>query len=199
MSVANAAGVVSGFLGPALSFFSIGPTRSFGGITGYITISENAVDALEITQQPVQQGAAVSDHAFKKPITLSIQIQFKSANIISLVSGTSMSLAQTYQSLLALQTPIPPNTLETFSVVTPKRTYANMLLATLGQTTDKKTENVLSITCTFQEVIMAPVAGTIVPRKQLSRPGSNGGTQKAGELSSFLYKGNQAIGALRGA
>src|SRR5882757_7231148 len=92
------------FLSQPLQFFSIGPTRSFSGFEGYVTIQENTVDALELTQHPVQQGAMISDHAFKKPTTLSVQIRFS--------ENLSQSLADIYISFLALQQPqaqpLPP-------------------------------------------------------------------------------------------
>ena len=183
MSVANVAGLVSGFLSPALSFFSIGPTRSFNGISGYVTISENTVDAIEITQQPVQQGASIADHFFKKPVTLSIQIQF--GNTASLLNGFGLfggqSLTQVYQSLLTLQTNGVP-----FTVNTLKRSYPNMLLATLGQTTDKRTENCLSITASFQEVIIVPIGTATLNPAQLKTPGLNSSTQNVGKKSALF-------------
>lgn len=175
--------------------FSIGPTRSFAGISGYVTLGEGTVDAMEITKQPVQQGANISDHAFVKPVILSMQILF--------ADNLTQSLAQMYQKLLALQRPtaaaqptlapgvlgpLPPTPLPQllpFNVVTPKRTYFNMLLATLGMTTDKKTENCLAITATFEQVILVPVTVTSVPRSQLKNPGSNGATQKVGQVSAL--------------
>jgi len=89
---------MAGFIFQPQTLFSIGPSRQFGGNTsppnvtnpatgnggqpifkGYVTITENSVDAIEITQQPVQQGANIADHAFKKPTNLSIQIVFGSS------------------------------------------------------------------------------------------------------------------------
>ena len=187
-----------GFLNQALSFLSIPPSRSFAGISGYVTISENTSDVLEITQHPVQQGASISDHAYKKPVILGIQMQFK--------SNFTQNLSSIYKSLLSLQQPGPATgppllpagvsgpqqlgaspipTINTFTVTTPKRTYYNMLLASLGCVTDKKTENVLSISATFQEVIIVPITTTNVPASQLSNAGSNQGTQNVGQ-KSFL-------------
>lgn len=171
----------------ALQFFSIGPQRSFAGIKGYITNSENTTDKLTITKQPIQNGAMIADHAFKEPVSLSIQIQF--------ADNLTQNLNQIYASLLALQEPIPPAVLTPFSVNTPKRTYNNMLLGTLGCTTDKKTENVLSITATFEEVIIVPVTTTTVPPSQLKNANVNQGTQKAGHKSALLTLA-QGIGAV---
>lgn len=184
------------FLSPALSFFSIGPTRNFAGISGYVTISESTTDSLEITQQPVQQGASIADHAFKKPVLLSIQIQFANGsgsfldNVgvggIGSIVGIGMSLKQVYQKLLELQVPKPPAILTPFDVSTLKRTYKNMLLQSLGCTTDKRTENVLSISCTFQECIIVPIGITNIDPSLLKAPEVNRATAKAGNKSAAL-------------
>jgi hypothetical protein len=193
-----------GFIFQPQTLFAIGPSRQFGGNTnppntanpatgnggqpifkGYVTITENSVDALEITQQPVQQGANIADHAFKKPTNLSIQIQFG--------SSIFQSLSTIYQNLLALQ-----NSFQPFNCTTPKRTYYNMLFASLGLTTDKQTENVLSINCSFQQIITVPIGITTVSRSQLKNPGNNGGTGVAGTktLQSAAYTGWSATKGL---
>lgn len=160
------------FLSEPVSLFSIGPKRSFGGISGYVTMTENAVDRLTITKQPVQQGASMSDHAFKEPVALSIVMKFR--------DNQTLSLKDIYQQLLTLQSSFTP-----FNVVTPKRTYFNMMLTSLTQTTDKLTENCLAINAAFEEVIIVPVVTTTVPRSSLKNPGSNGGTQKTGKVSAL--------------
>lgn len=177
------------FLSQPLTLFSIGPKRSFGGIDGYVTISESTTDALEITQQPVQQGAMISDHAFKKPVSFSMQMLFSDNTGFFAISGITTSLAEIYESLLDLQ-----DTLEPFDVVTPKRVYTNMMLQSLGMTTDKKTENCLAITASFQEVIIVQVTTTLVPRSKQKNPGKTGGILNAGKKSALLTL-KQGIGA----
>lgn len=196
---------MSGFILQPSTLFSIGPSRQFGGSTnppipgvpsignqgqpifkGYVTISENSVDAIEITQQPVQQGANIADHAFKKPTTFSIQILMNGAPGFSLSAGFQLpqSLSTIYKNLLALQSSFIP-----FNCVTPKRTYYNMLFASLGLTTDKQSENIISINASFQQIITVPVGITTVSRSQLKNAGSNGATQGAGTktLQSTLF------------
>lgn len=162
------------FLSQPLEFFSISPRRSFAGISGYTTVSDQAADDLVITEQPVQQGASIADHAFKKPVKYSINMLFRD-------NQDGKSLSEIYGQLLDLQ-----SKLETFDVITPKRTYYNMLLESLSQTTDKKTENCLSIAAVFKEVIIVPVTTTIIPRDQLRNAANNGATQKAGRKSALL-------------
>ncbi len=175
------------FLSQPAQFFSIGPSRSFGAtnklapISGYVILTESATDALEITQQPVQQGASISDHVFKKPVTFSMQMLFS--------DNAQFSLEQIYKNLLALQSSFIP-----FDCITPKRTYTNMLLSALGQTTDKKTENCLAITASFQEVIIVPIATANVPASQLKSPEKNAGTQKVGNKSIIVQTQSAAKG-----
>ena len=198
---------MAGIIFQPQTLFAIGPSRQFGGNTnppsvsipgvgnqgqpifkGYVTITESTIDALEITQQPVQQGAPISDHAFKKPTTLSIQILFGSS-----IFGDS--LATIYQNLLTLQ-----NSFQPFNCTTPKRTYYNMLFASLGVTTDRQTENVMAVNCTFQQIITVPVGVTVVSRSQLANAGSNGQTQGAGTktLQSALSTTADAVKGLAG-
>ena len=81
------------FLTPPPPAFFL-PKRFFAGFSAYITLQESATDELEVTQHPIHDGADVTDHAFKKPSTVSIQIAF---------DATTAPLAEIYQNLLALQ------------------------------------------------------------------------------------------------
>jgi len=166
------------FINQIETLLGIGPSRSFGSanqiFSGYVTMTENTVDEIEITQQPVQQGANIADHAFKKPISLSIQILF-GANLFG------SSLSTTYQQLVALQDSFIP-----FVVTTPKRVYGSMLFRTLGVTTDRTKENILAINASFQQIITVPIVVGTLSAAQLKNPASNLGTQPVGQKQSFL-------------
>jgi hypothetical protein len=194
------------------TLLSISAKRSFGlsnqlflgyqqslVFAGYVTLTENTIDEIEITRQPVQTGAAITDHAFKKPVTFSAQILFQSSigGSLGFTSsapvgqfGAGGSLPATYAKLLALQSSFMP-----FTVTTPKRTYNNMLLRTLGLTTDKKTENILAINIAFEEVILVPVVVGIVPKSQLKSPGKNAANKPVPVKSALkqLVEAAQAI------
>lgn len=188
--------------------------RSISSIEGFITLSENTRDDLEITQQPVQQGSTISDHAFKKPTILSMQIQFSNsdptaANAATLggvvgglvgplggaiggaagaaIFGNGDQLSQTYQDLLDLQ-----SSLEPFDIATPKRIYKSMLFQSLGLTTDKRTEKVLSITAGFQQVKIVTISTAIIAKILQKQPGRTQKTAQAGKKSGALV-GTQAI------
>lgn len=171
------------FLSQPITLQSLfGTDRTIGPITVNVVINENTNDTLTITKQPVQQGASISDHAYKEPTVFSMTAYFKD-NLFT-------SLSEIYQDLLDLQESRVP-----FDIVTPKRVYSSMLLATLGQTTDKATENCLALSMSFQEVIIVPVATTLVPRGKQKFPGVTGAVQKAGKKSALVSL-KQGIGGL---
>lgn len=188
--------------------------RTIEEISGFITISETTKDELEITQQPVQEGAMITDHAFSKPTSLSMQIQFDRTNTLAALASTAGSiaggaavgilgavgggiagglvgglvsgafggdvLAQTYEKLLKLQATRVP-----FDIATPKRVYKSMLFQTLGVVTDKNTENVLSVSCTFQQVILVKVQRAVVDRSLQAQPQRTQATEAVGNKSAL--------------
>ncbi len=158
--------------------------RSIGDIKANVIINESTNDTLTITKQPVQQGASITDHAYKEPTVFSTTILFQ--------DNLTKSLSKIYQDLQDLQNSRIP-----FSIVTPKRIYNNMLMSSLGMTTDKNTENSLSISVSFQEIILVSVSTTQVPRIKQKNPGGTGKTENVGKKSALLTA-RQGIGALLG-
>lgn len=155
------------FLSQVPQLVSFRPTRSIGGFVATVTIDEKGTDELEITQHPVQQGAQISDHAYLKPATLSVQAKW------GVETGP---LDETYKALLALQAAREP-----IDVVTGKRIYKNMLIQSLGQTNDSENENILSVDFSLQEIIIVNVEVTTVPaREKHANSQKTSGTQKSG-------------------
>lgn len=147
------------------------PRRAIGPFQATVTLEEVANDELEITQHPVQQGASITDHAYKKPATVNMKVMWSDENA---------PLAETYANLLALQ-----ESREPFDVVTGKRAYRNMLIKALGQTNDVQTENILSINLQLQEIFITAVEVVSVPERAKQRnPGKTGATQNAGQKSA---------------
>jgi hypothetical protein len=147
-----------------------------GTIAVQVVIDEAATDTLTITKQPVQQGAAITDHAFMEPTAFAHTIYFPSPGF---TGGTTLS--QIYTKLLTLQSSAQP-----FDIVTPKRIYSSMLMTSLNQTTDKLTENCLAIHASYQQIILVPVLATQVQINNLAHRGSNSPTQNGGNKSLLL-------------
>ena len=151
----------------------ISPRRSIGGLYPDVIIEESHEDSLEITSHPVEQGANISDHAFKKPKTLTIRGGVSDS---SLAEGSKPS-QEFYEKLLELQ-----NKREPFEIVTGKRQYKNMLLESLSAVTDTNTENCLMFTAGCREVIIVKTQITSVPpRARHANPAKTGSTTDAGQ------------------
>lgn len=150
-----------------------------------VVVTENTTDTLSITKQPVQQGAVITDHSYMEPTVFSSTMYFK--------DNLSISLSKIYQNLLDLQSSRVP-----FDIVTPKRIYSNMLMTTLGMTTDKHTENCLSITMSFQQIIIVSVSTVNVPKTQQKSPGKTQATQKAGNKSLLVNAKDAVVGIATG-
>lgn len=181
------------FLSQPITLQSLfGPKRQIGPIDVQVVTNESTTDKLSITQQPVQQGASISDHSFKEPTTFSMNVLFKNNGLLSglLSTFTGGGLSKIYQDLLDLQDSRMP-----FDILTPKRIYHNMLFASLSQTTDKSTENCLSISASFQEIIIVSISTVSVSRSALKNAGSNGATQNAGKKSALLSL-KEGVGAV---
>lgn len=162
------------------------PKRQIGPFTATITIDEVLTDELEITQHPVQQGAAITDHAYMKPATVELKVWFGEF----LTPPTEIYTK--FQQLQASREP--------FDVVTGKRAYRNMLIKSLTQTNDGATDNILSLRLRLQEVLITTVEVASVPeRKKQRKPGKTGKTENAGQKKAIPeVKKKSALRALVG-
>lgn len=154
------------------------PKRRLGPIRAQVTVEEMHSDDLEITQHPVEQGAAISDHAYKKPSSVTIRCGWSNSGLQSLgsiitsaysaVTGTGELklnyIKGVYEKLLKLQESRIP-----FDILTGKRSYKNMLISSLSVTTDQTTENVLMVTVVCQQVIMVRTKVVTVPPREVHK------------------------------
>lgn len=162
------------------------PQRSLGGLTMDVIIEEQHTDEVEITEHPVERGAAVTDHAYLKPATLSIKGGVSDASAKA-TTGDRRSVTA-YQALLKLQAKREP-----FDVVTGKRVHRNMLVKSLNVVTDANTERVLIFTAELQEIRIATVRAVSVPRSRHRHAAKtvapvNKGQVQAAPRSSALYQ-----------
>lgn len=128
--------------------------RLIGTFIPDVTIEEQSVDELEITDHPVEQGAAITDHAFKRPARVTMRTGWTNSR----PGGNPIRVQTIYAGLLALQqTRIP------FIVITGKRLYKNMLLERLLIVTDEKYENALSCVADCREILLATTQVLTVP------------------------------------
>jgi hypothetical protein len=179
-----------GFLDQPITLQGLfGTKRMIGPIVVQLVVSEDTEDTRTITKQPLQTGAPATDHSYQEPTVLSMVILQQDTSIISGLLSTfnGGGLAQIYKTFRDLQLRGQP-----FNVVTRKRIYKNVLIPSIRCHTDKNTENILSLTIAFQEVIFVTVGNTVVPAARQKKPASTAATQNIGK-QSFLLTGKQAV------
>lgn len=140
------------------------PQRSIGTLIPDAVVEELATDTLEITQHPVEKGAAVADHAFDRPAEVRITAVWSNASLSGAALSESYATRQ-YEALLALKSSAEP-----FTLVTGKRRYENMLIASIFQTTDSRTEYALSAQILCRQVF--------ITSSQIASVRGNGGVKQ---------------------
>jgi hypothetical protein len=190
-------GIVTAAAQLGLQSLVIKPKRQIGPFTAQVTIDEVHTDELEITEHPVEMGASIADHAYKRPAEVTIRCSWSNSptadgfvaglvgavtgtvsGVSSLLSGQSLGqVREVYQNLLQLQEQRIP-----FDVLTGKRNYSNMLVKTLRQETNKDTENSLMITATLRQVIIVTTQTVMVktPTSAQQDPQATGATVNQG-------------------
>jgi len=139
-----------------VNIFLAAPQRQIGGIVANVTVEEDATDELTITEHPVEQGASITDHAYKNPARLRIRAGWSNSSI---QAGADPNYAtDIYNQLLALQV-----SAQVFTITTGKRFYSNMLMRMIRQDTTQETEAALDVIMEFQQIIIAATAPTNVP------------------------------------
>ncbi|MBI6548586.1 phage baseplate protein [Xenorhabdus lircayensis] len=177
-------------------------TRKIEMIVPSVVISEKHMDSTEITEHPVQRGAAISDHAYDKPSEVTMELGFAgggslidgfdTSNISMFDINTGATLGKSpkeiYQQLLKLKSSKMP-----FDVTTGKRQYKNMLIRAIEVTTDKTSENVLMVVLTLREVIIVEtttVTGITAPPERMQFPHDTGPVVDRGTVTPVVPKNN---------
>ncbi len=137
------------YLSPSGYYRAIGPEAAGGSLGGLVlqadvTEEEEHRDQLFITEHPVEVGAAISDHAYKRPAEVQMRIAWSNS------SHADPNYAQSiYQTLLRLQADRVP-----FNLYTGKRVYFNMMLAMIFVRTDSTSEFALRVEASMHQVFL---------------------------------------------
>lgn len=157
--------------------------RNIAGLVADVTIREIHDDELIVTENPVEQGAAVTDHSFKAPAKLRVEVGYSNSSQNSL--GDPNYVQSVYQLFLIVQAARTP-----FEVITGKRIYTNMLITRLHTETDEKTENALFLEVDMKEIILVSTQTiTVPPAANMANPSANAATQSQGALSTTSGSG----------
>lgn len=132
--------------------------RSLGGLVAQCVLEENHVDEMEATNHPVEQGASITDHAFKLPSRLTLHYTWSaspspqpglSGLVPTLLPQSAQDIRDVYNKLLTMQ---QNRTL--CDVYTGKRSYKNMLITSIEHDENINTANALPLTIQLQELIL---------------------------------------------
>lgn len=156
-----------------------GAFRSIGTIIPNVVVEENHHDELLITDHPVEFGAIISDHAFKKPVSVQMRCGWSNSS-----AQTEGYVQQVYQALIALQDERQP-----FDVYTGKRVYHNMLLQSLAVTTDQESEWALMVVADLREIIITNTQATAAPNAAQAAPQRTGSPSYLGTQATNPYPG----------
>lgn len=111
--------------------------------------------SLTITEHPVEDGAAISDHAYVNPaqVIMDIGMTDVAQDIVTgQFSGPAGRSVTAYQLLTELQRTRVP-----LKVVTRLATYENMLIETIVTSDDQSTQHGLKATITMKEIFVVAV------------------------------------------
>jgi hypothetical protein len=154
-------------------------------VGGYIfdaMLSLQHESTLEITQHPVQSGAAVSDHAYLNPRKLTLQIGMSDAATSVLpgqfATGPTRSIAA-YQLLLSLQQSRIP-----VEVTTRLQSYSNMLVQSITVPDDHTTAYGLKATVVLEELQVAVVRTVKISARPQVTDSTNKGDVEPQALSN---------------
>ena len=151
-------------------------------------LSTNTQESITITSHPVQSGANISDHAFRNPTKISMEIMMSDVMASRVpgqfAEGASKSISA-YQRLLELQRMRLP-----FSVKTRLGYYNNMLIESIDTPDDVNTLSGLKCTINMREILVAQVATEKVSARPwtTSKGTNNGSVEPGGVPESILSK-----------
>lgn len=145
-------------------------TRQIGTLIPDVVVREAQRDEMVITDHPVEIGAAISDHAFLRPVEVEMQIGWSDS------TGGYVGYARdAYEELVALQRQREP-----FTVTTGSRRYTNMLISSIALQKDEKTEHISAVTVRMREVIIVSTQTTSAPKSAQANPAKTGATTDVG-------------------
>jgi hypothetical protein len=164
-------------------------------------VEEKSIDQLDITDHPIEEGATISDHAYKLPSQVTLILGFsnspnKNNNLLDAAIGalaTTGSIARNLTSgALALGTVVSffngasvdqvkynyDRLLEMqsrralFTLYTGKRKYDNMIIKGITNLTNSKTENSMLITVECHQLILVNTSVLTFKKDVQATPGA---------------------------
>lgn len=152
---------------------TIFPARKLGAVELDAVIAETHSSSITVTDNPIEDGSTISDHAYSNPKELIIVGGISNTQFIpregvnNAVDQTRISAA--FKQLQDLQASAVP-----FDVQSGLRLYKNMLITSLDSTQDAETFYVLIFRAALREVQLVKSLAVFVPASQFPSQGAAG-------------------------
>ena len=157
----------------------------FSGLIGPIPVAvvmrENHRSSLEITENPIETGASVTDHAYIKP--KSVTLEFADGNA-----------AATYNALVRFQ-----ETRQPFTMVSGLYVYTNMLIKEITANRDVDTSRILDGRAELQEIIIVSTTYAASEAGDVQSNGKPGGTKSTQSARPTTERAGDAVTSDRAA
>lgn len=165
--------------------------RGFGGLVFDAVFEEDHTLELEVTDNPVETGVSITDHAFMKPYRVKITAGVSNTPLTVKDDGYGEGDQRTREAFKKLE--ILMRTREPFDVQTGLKLYSNMLCTSVNTTQDAGSANVLVFTADLREIIIVQTqAITYPPRASGKAANQAGKKKKQGEKQSKDVDGSSA-------
>lgn len=138
--------LVEVLLRPYRAIQPTGGTPDLSPVIADAVVDEHPDDELMVTDHPVEQGAVITDHAYKKPVSLGLTYAWQAGSFLAYGDPTLRAI---YARLLKIQADRA-----LCSVFTGKRLYRNMLIMRVNAPTTRETENAIVVKIAMRELIL---------------------------------------------
>ena len=188
----------------ALNQQQVAIIRSMGGLVFDAVFEETHEADLEVTDNPVETGVVVSDHAFMKPLRVKISAGVSDTPLAVVTDDPFASDAGRSRRAFELLTELQKRA-ERFDLQTGLKLYENMVCTSIRTSQDKDSSGALLFTAELREVIIVYTqVVTYPPRKpgatkRQAGPKKDKGEQQGKEVTnpaekkSLIKKGADAL------
>ena len=188
----------------ALNQQQVAIIRSMGGLVFDAVFEETHEADLEVTDNPVETGVVVSDHAFMKPLRVKISAGVSDTPLTAVTDDPFASDAGRSRRAFELLTELQKRA-EPFDLQTGLKLYENMVCTSIRTSQDKDSSGALLFTAELREVIIVYTqVVTYPPRKpgatkRQAGPKKDKGEQQGKEVTnsaekkSLIKKGADAL------
>lgn len=188
----------------ALNQQQVAIIRSMGGLVFDAVFEETHEADLEVTDNPVETGGVVSDHAFMKPLRVKISAGVSDTPLAVVTDDPFASDAGRSRRAFELLTELQKRA-EPFDLQTGLKLYENMVCTSIRTSQDKDSSGALLFTAELREVIIVYTqVVTYPPRKpgatkRQAGPKKDKGEQQGKEVTnpaekkSLIKKGADAL------